>query len=213
MVSSARPDSGPLADAQLTAVQRNNNILASPLYTTSALLKGNQFPLPIWRPRSGRNIQYLQWLSELKKLLAALDVTEDFCTSSPPTDPQLTAGIRTKAELTARAAERDKWLAISTTIFWHVLPSLDLTGVTWQRDTDYIATLYNKQLANGAMLIRWAQGFADLSGKEAQYRLVDHVRGAQLKAQSTRAQLEQHAQDLFEAWKLIASSCVEACHH
>ena len=155
---------------------------ANPLYATSAVLRGNQFPLPAWRPRSGRNIQYLQWHSELKKLYAALDVTEDFIFSTPPADPKHAEGIRTKAEVAARAAERDEWLAINTTIFWHVLPSLDISGVTWQRDTDYIATLYSKQLANGAMLIRWAQSFADLSGKEAQYKLVDHVRSAQLKA-------------------------------
>ena len=100
MVSSAKSDTGPLGEAQLTSTAR---ILANPLYATSALLRGNQFPLPTWRPRSGRNIQYLQWHSELKKLFAALDVTEDFIYSSPPSSP-----LQVHTALPCRRATRSK---------------------------------------------------------------------------------------------------------
>ena len=164
----------------------------NPLFTTSSLMHGRQFPLPKWKPRSGRNMVYLAWEVELAKLLAALGTDTSFIAKAPPPQPDT---VRNKDRARARD-EREHWVAVNTSLFWHVLPSLDISGTSWQRDTDHISTLFDKAQADGAGLITWARTFTDLTSKDAQYKLVDHVRSARLKPQSTRAQLERHAQDL-----------------
>ena len=96
-----------------------------------------------WAPRTGYGKPYEEWNEDLSLLLKALGMTrEDLSTPCPQLDaiphtPTYTpyGAVEEQKELKA------KWQSVSTTLYFHVFPSLVTQGLYAKVDRDYINSL------------------------------------------------------------------------
>lgn len=95
--------------------------------------------------------------------------------------------------------------AVNTAIFWHLLPSLDLSGPHCLHDERFVDSLVLRKLADGQRLCSSGATatFVDASAKSVQKALRQTVGATVLKPGSTRAHLNVHAEKLFQHWSLI----------
>ena len=104
---------------------------AMPLLVNTPLRKDQQFPIPRWRPRSGRSAAYRPWHRGVLRLAKALDISvESLEETEPPSLAQFVNDAEVKTEsATTRAAYgrfRDAWLAKNTAFYFHLEGSIDL---------------------------------------------------------------------------------------
>ena len=117
----------------------------TPFMATSPVPARDLFPVPVWRPRGGRDAAYAHWARGRKMLVAAFGVTEEELLKGCPV---ISATSASRSGVSAAAATRSAvrggqggvpldaatYQAVSTAIYWHLLPSLDLTGPHHMRD-------------------------------------------------------------------------------
>ena len=193
---------------------------STPLLANSAIPSHQRFPIAVWSPRSGRNMQYVKWEQDISLLAAAFGIPKaqlaEGVLSFSAYQEMLKQRPGTRSETKAVEAQyveyKARWQTVNTALYWHVRPSLDIDGVHFLADSRALEDLYSvvvlddgtfKSLADGRGLIKWARDFVDQSSKEQQKRLRRNIGKAELKAGSTRAQLNLHAERLFQQWKLI----------
>lgn len=106
-----------------------------------------------------------------------------------------------------------QWQAINTAIYWHVLPSLDLSGVEYERDlravNNLVEVVNGRSIADGRGLVALARKNVCVSSAESQKVLVRSLHNMSLKSGSTRAQLSGHAYKMLEIWKLVNTNTIE----
>ena len=192
---------------------------ATPLLAVAPISSSALFPIPKWRARAGRGESYDRWWRAVQQLLNALDVTvQQLGDEPPPMPPSVKSQIVTRQEdeSAARAAGElawqqyeaalDHWQRVNTAIYWHVVPSLDLSGVHERGDTEVIDSLVKGHRAHGRALVLWALKHADMSDLGVQSRLFAAVHGSRLQDGATLTQLLVHLQHMYDHWIHLAGS-------
>jgi hypothetical protein len=175
----------------------NHSLHRNSLVATSALSSTRLFPIPAWRPSLGRSLPYHQWFSALKQLAAAFNTTvEDILEGPPRVLPLDLSSFRSKAQIArarnAHDEEVDKLQAfqvVSTSVYWHVRPSLLIDGPDYMEHCRFFDSLYSKQLADATRLIQWALGHVDMSSQPKQLKLLRGLTTSALKEGSDASQL------------------------
>ena len=197
----------------------------TPLLATSSVPPSHLFPITKWKPRSRRTKAYILWERDLKLLAAAFGLTTEQLMDSVPTLESYQqmmqsrpAVTRVKAADIAAAfnAHLKRWLQINCAIYWHVLPSLDIAGPHMLSDMraleDRLFTVITgpdgkgRTMADGRGLIAWARQHCDRSDKVSQKALGRDIAKLELAIGASRAQLNLHAERLFQMWSLIGSN-------
>ena len=109
-----------------------------------------RFPIPTWKPRSGRNANHIDWVRAVTQLLSAFGVDWSFIAVAPPralewihNSMDLRSGTINKLS----PEEKDeldlavRWQQLNTALYWHIVPSIDLSGASQQCDTRHIDSL------------------------------------------------------------------------
>ena len=193
---------------------------ARPLLATSDIAQHLRFPIPTWAVRGGRTMQHFLWEQSIVKLAAAFGLTPEHLLEDAPTLTSYTAQMAarpasTRAKVTVTEDMFNQhlldWMAVNSAIYWHVLPSLDISGTHLLSDTRAVNRFYTvytradgtgATVADGRGLIKWARKHVDKSSKEDQKRLQRSLGKASLKAGASRAQFNLHAEKLFQTWSL-----------
>ena len=182
-----------------------------PLLAICAIPTSQLFPIESWKPRAGRNAAFFKWYSGINQLFAAYGLTMEQLNESVPSaqGAQLKDRLRQTPEQAAATAASirasiNRWQRINTAIYWHVRPSLVITGPEFQKDTRFIDSLYERRLADGRKLVQWALGFVNTSGTTSQIKIAHALMTTKLKAGASRAQLSVHAQNLLQLWLLLS---------
>ena len=102
-------------------------------------------------------------------------VKSQIVTRSTDEDAARIAGEQAWAQYEAAL---DRWQRVNTAIYWHVVPSLVLTGVHERGDTQIIDSLVKGHRAHGRALVLWALKHADMSDLGVQSRLFAAVHGS-----------------------------------
>ena len=187
------------------------------LLATSAIPAAQLFPVSQWAPNSGLTPAFHRWRSSVSQLIAALDMSEDMVYEGPPPvlslEELLSQHGRGRASFALAVTERlsaidrlEAWQRINTALYWHLRPSLLLTGSDIITDTRYIDSLFVLRLADGRSLLLWALRRVSFSERDAQINLLRSLTGNRLKATATRAQLKTHANEMMEVWLLLHTS-------
>ena len=192
----------------------NHSLNRNSLVATSALSSSRLFPIPAWRPSMGRSLVYHQWFSALKQLAAAFNTTiEDILEGPPHVSTLDLTSFRTKAQVArARSAHNEEvdrlqaFQVISTSVYWHVRPSLLIDGPDYMEHCRFFDSLYSKQLADATRLIQWALGHVDMGSQSKQLKLLRGLTTAVLKEGSDASQLKSFAHQLFQVWLLLEGS-------
>ena len=190
------------------------NAALSPLLATAPIPSAKLFPIPSWRPRDGRNDSYDKWLRAVRQLLAAFDITEERLEEQPPAPIVSSSMIVTrqddeesaKALADERALEIANWQRVNTAIYWHVVPSLRLSGVHEKHDMNTIDGLVRGQRAHGRALILWAMSHASMASPGIQHDLWKTIHGARLQPGATVVHLLTHMQHMYDHWIHLAGS-------
>lgn len=152
----------------------------NPLIATSAIPSNRLFPMPPWRCSTGRSLVFHQWYSSLKQLTAAFDTTIEEVLAGPPIIPPIDNSLyRSRSEL-ARARDVHEeayrrllaYQVISTSIYWHVRPSLLIDGPDYMEHCRFFDSLYSKQLADATRLVQWALSHVDMTTQAKQLKLL-----------------------------------------
>ena len=183
---------------------------------TSAVPTPQLFPITKWAARSGRTAAHLQWWSGVRQLLAALSLTEDQIDEHPPSVPAIdtlitgygggvtrSARARAVRERMAAIDALEAWQRVNTALYWHLRPSLLLTGPDALNDTRYFDTLFQLDVADGRALLRWALDGVRFDARDCQINLLRALTTVRIKPTATRAQLKVHAQEMREVWLLL----------
>ena len=93
------------------------------------------------------------------------------------------------AEAERLDATASSWQSLNTAVFWHILPSLDLTSSPHPADTRKVEALYTERFADGAGLLAWLDTFVDTTGVRLQRQLKRAVAATALSLPLTRASL------------------------
>ena len=187
----------------------------TPILATSQLTTEKAFSIHRWRPRAGLDEHHPLWKAGVRRLFAAYDLTEEELFTAVAQCRAILSGTTTVAwshdlaEALRQAALLDasisRWQAVNTSIFWHVLASVDLASSHSPTDMRYIETLYSKRLADGVGLLRYLHRFADTDDGRVQRQLKQSV-GRPLAPPLTRARLHHHCEQLFQRWQLISGN-------
>ena len=189
------------------------------LFAHTAIPVSRLLPIRKWRPRDGRNRAFLHWLEDIERVLAAFCLRIDCVNEEPPPassySSSLTASsISHVADATRAAAARAKgeqpedarrraWQRVNTSLYWHILPSILIDGPMEVQDSRLLASFYDKHLANGRKLLRWALQFVCVASKSAQLKLRQALSCMALPPGSDRARLGAHYQRVLDLWDLI----------
>lgn len=189
-------------DLQLT---QQTPSATTPLLATSMIPASQRYPITPWAPRSGRGPVYHQWNRDIGRLLAAFSLTwDDIQHDAPqPTNAKLEASL-TRSRAAADVLELESWQRVNTALYWHVEPSLLLTGPDKARDERFIDANIVKQLAHGRAIIRWALSFASTDSLEQQTKLSADVGAARLKVGATWSEVDLFVQYLHDKWSRLA---------
>ena len=105
-------------------------ISTTPLMATHSVPSRDLFPVPVWRPRSGRDAAYVRWERAKKMLLNAFGVTRGELSKGAIAGlvgahgSVVAAGAATRAvarEQQGAVSELSAFQAINTAIFWHLI--------------------------------------------------------------------------------------------
>ena len=145
------------------------------------------------------------WKLGIEQLYAAFGYSYDSFLSSPPainvTSPP--------AEMHIVAVQIEKWQAVNTAIYWHVLPSLLIDGALFLRDTRKINDMKNGLLADGHRLVEWALSFATVNSLETQESLIGSLHKFKVPSSANCVQLETAMHRLLETWKLVQGNSID----
>ena len=117
---------------------------ATPFLAAGPVPAAHLFHIPAWAPRTGRTLAFSKWELALHLLLAAYGLSPQQLYDAPPINPLHADSTPTRAESDRRRAQataRSEWLAINTSIYWHVLPSLIISGLNEAMDREHIDKL------------------------------------------------------------------------
>ena len=130
-----------------------------------------RIPMVTWKPRDGFNEKFVEFELNLENLYN-VHGAPSFIASVPPL---VTSPVKRTKEADARAVAEAKALAqyqaINTSIYWHVVPNIDISGPARIRDLRKIQSFVCGPLADGKALIEWALGFASLASMDKQAEL------------------------------------------
>ena len=165
-----------------------------------------RIPMVRWKPRDGFNETFVEFQLNLENLFNVHGVT-NFMSSIPPL---VTSPVKRTKEADARVVAEAKALAqyqaINTSIYWHVVPALDVSGAARIRDLRKIQSFVSGTLADGKALIEWALGFASLASMDKQAELFITLRNKKLKSSATIEELDKFLHDTLDLWLLLAGS-------
>ena len=109
----------------------------TPLFAISHITATDLFPIQVWQPRAGRDKNLPHWKAGVRQLHAAFGVTESRLARAVEYFSTLrivatSTGIDGPGAISIeRAAVLDEqlaaWQRINTAIYWHVLPSDDIS--------------------------------------------------------------------------------------
>ena len=184
-----------------------------PLLAISSIRKEQRFDIPTWAPREGRNEAYVQWKRQIGRLLQAFGLRWENISDSPPqsiTPSMVTRQqLRDQDEIDAAAAQlvnEANWKRINTAIYWHVEPSLIMSGLFAKQDREEIDELVNGHLADGRGIIRWANSMASVDDVESQNKLLAKLLRMKLSQHASRTELQEHVETMHESWLLLAAT-------
>ena len=179
----------------------NNNLLHTP---QNAQQQTNVLPeLPKWRPRDGRNDDYLKWYDALATFEADFDILVE---EHEPTLQEL---------MTYRTAQNahyisnlfleavDEWRSGDAILFDVIKKSLILDGVNLETDLRKVNSFIVNKAKRGRELRTWALSHADLSSLEYQTSLRTKLATTKLIGQVSVIRLEVHSQTLFTTWSHV----------
>ena len=146
----------------------------TPLFATSRILATDLFPIHTWQPRAGRDENLPRWKAGVRRLHAAFGVTESQLAhavqyfsnlrygaiSLDIDEPGLHASIERAAALDEQWGA---WQRINTAIYWHILPSVEVSTAHAQHDQRVLNTLHKGHLADGVGLLAWLTSFVEAS--------------------------------------------------
>ena len=119
-----------------------NTAAQYPMLATSALPSQRLFPLQKWAPRTGYGDAYEAWWRSVKQLLAAFGLEESDMSELPaaysplpssPASPGARQSVSSSSPPPAGLTRDEWWIMVNTAVYWHVLPSLDISGVMHKR--------------------------------------------------------------------------------
>ena len=122
-----------------------------------------------WRRRR-RNNEYLEWNLKLRRVCHQLGIDYQNIDKPPPVYRK-NHGHDTKQEEAHRnefVAELEEYQRRNTALFEAVEPSLIITGAEYAADRRRIEGMVEGVLGDGAALVRWVRGFADVSMSQTQ---------------------------------------------
>jgi hypothetical protein len=148
----------------------------APLFAISHIAATDLFHIRTWQPRAGRDKNLPHWKAGVRQLHAAFGVTEsrlaravEYFTSlrivatSPGID---SPGAMSMERATVLDEQWAAWQRINTAIYWHVLPSLDISTARQLEDQRILDSLYEGPLANGVGLLAWLESFVEATGPQ-----------------------------------------------
>ena len=162
--------------------------------------------LPKWRPRTGRNDDYINWHDALISIEADLDIMAD-CTE--PTLQELEA---------KRTPENAHWIedAYQEAIAWYrrddtilfdmIKKSLMFDGAHFEADLRKVNSFIVNNIKRGRELRAWALSHADSSSLEDQTSLRTKLTTIKIRNPVTVTSLEVECQALYNTWGLIAGN-------
>ena len=189
----------------------------TPLLATSPIPKAQLFPIPSWKPASGRNRDYHEFRRGVVQLANALGLSESQLSDAAPTIETLlrqSSVIVTRSEdKLALEAERvrcegiiEQWQRVNTVLYWHMLPAILLEGASLRRHRRHLDSLVKGPKAAGRHLLAWCEKQADVSGRVQQSDLLRTISGCKLRETASVNQLVSHIEFLYEHWSLLTSS-------
>ena len=164
----------------------------------------SQCPIPIWRPRDGRNSVFRFWEDALMDAVALLGIKQEDLHILPPvcpTDETLTAhsyGLWYNAMV--------QWQREGTRLFDLVRPTLDLKGPHADQDLRRLRGWKCNDIRDGRALLQWALSFVDRSSVEGQMELLKQISSMTLDPDETLFGLSEHLFKLWELWLDISSN-------
>ena len=166
--------------------------------------------LPRIRPRDGATTQSMLHEMALEKLCQR-HLQMDYATladRNPPAMPALPKNATRESEriYAERLSLVHDWQQKNTALFWAVLDSLDLSGLTLLSDNRFINTMQAGALADGRALVAWVRNHTGLGSHVHQSRIRVNMAKLKLKSHPTRADLSKHARTLLEMWASLNGS-------
>ena len=146
---------------------------ATPFLASSKLTNVQAYPISSWKPRGGLNKHLSTWATGVRRLLAAHDLSEQEleehiaqCRSilsgaQPYTLSENPVEALTEAKLLTNNIHQ--WQAINTSVFWHVLASVDQISSYALLDIPFIENMCHPLLSDGLGLVRYLRSVADSS--------------------------------------------------
>ena len=187
-----------------------------PLLASCAVPVSSLFPIHKWRVNAGINSDYHKWWSGVTQLCAALRMSVAQLHEAPPDYPPAldvylsSRSVATRAAIEAATTEHarlhavaDSWRVYNTALYWHVRPSLDLSGPEFLIDERKVNSMFSGLLASGRELVLWALEHADQSSADSQLNLLSALAFTKLKEGATRAEFSLHAQSFLQRFLLI----------
>jgi hypothetical protein len=145
----------------------------TPILATSQLTTVQAFAIPTWRPRDGLDKQHSLWMAGVRRLLAAYDLSETDLQENVTQCRAVLSGAQSftlstdQVEAHAQATLLNniihQWQAINTSVFWHVLASVDPNSSYTLIDISFIENLCNPLLADGLELLNYLRRISDTS--------------------------------------------------
>lgn len=163
-----------------------------------------QCPIPLWRPRDGRNKTFIFWEDAVMDAIAHLGLKREDLFEQPPACP-------TDASLTAHSYSlwyeaTLQWQQEGTQLFDLVRPTLDLSGPHADQDVRRLKGWKRDQTRDGRALVQWALSFVDRSSVEGQMELLKEISSMKLDPSETLFGLAEHLYKLWELWLDISSN-------
>ena len=202
----------------LSPTPTGSTLSATPFLAKTTIPLAHRFPIPSWAPRSGRGIQHYKWWSAVRKLLAAYGLSPDSIYDEVPVESGASAHVSPLSPSPyteyapggggggagVTADERDAWLDVNTSLYWHVHPSVDIDGAHFLQDDRMLESFCSGLYADGRGLLRRLLQFVDASSPALQRALARKLAECTIDAKgATRSALNRHAEVLKQIWELI----------
>ena len=193
---------------------------STPFMARTTIPPSHRFPIPTWAPRSGRGMSFHKWWSAVRKLLAAYGLPPDSVDEEPPSEhcvsSEVAAGPASPSSYEEWApeggrrltvVERDAWVAVNTSLYWHLHPSVDIEGAHFLQDDRMLESFVSGRMADGRGLLRKLLTFVDASGTDLQRALNRKLAECRMKAEgASRSALNRHCEVIKQIWELIAGN-------
>ena len=166
--------------------------------------------LPRWRPRGGRNDDFIKWMDALTAVENDLDIVID---EQQPSLEHIPPHILQHADqdtwpyivkVTTQASQQ--WQHDSNLLFDIIKASLVLDGPHLERDLRAIAGFVSGKLKDARSLRAWALMFADQTSIDSQTSLRSDLNGMKIQEGATHDTLENHCRNYWATWSRIAGN-------